>query len=63
MGVILHAHTDRGELHIQRNAKREVATISTIDHRHPKDKTHNVKRRKKGHEGKVNEKIPAMIQR
>jgi len=61
MDVILHAHPVRGKLHIQRNVKREVATISTNDHRHPKHKTNNVKRRKKGHEGKVNEKIPATI--
>ena len=27
MGVILHAHPVRGELHIQRNAKRDVATM------------------------------------
>jgi len=27
-GVVLHAHPVRGESHIQRNATREVATIS-----------------------------------
>jgi len=26
-GVVLHAHSIRGELHIQRNASRKVATV------------------------------------
>jgi len=31
-GVILHAHLVRGESHIQRNTKGEVATVACIFH-------------------------------
>jgi len=30
MGVIFRAHLVRGESHIQRNANREVATVTTM---------------------------------
>ena len=41
---------------------KSVMMISTIDNAHPTN-TINVKRRKKGHEGKVDVKVPAMVQR
>jgi len=40
---------------------KSVMMISTIDNAHPTN-TINVKRRKKGHEGKVDVKVPAMVQ-
>jgi len=30
MGVVLHAHPVRGELHIQRNANRQVVTVIEV---------------------------------
>jgi len=41
---------------------KSVIMIVTIDNGHPTN-TVNVKRRKKGHEGKVDVKVPAMVQR
>jgi len=33
MGVVLHAHPIHGELHIQRNGNREVATVVHYMHK------------------------------